>query len=107
MNRRLDLFALGVSMIRIALLLCVALPPWLLLISGSSVWSLFWRPSDDVLLGTSKLEWRQVRNVLRWLEGRRDVVLSLETWPEPDTDMDECLTRYRDAKHNEICVISS
>ncbi|ETI38638.1 hypothetical protein F441_15531 [Phytophthora nicotianae CJ01A1] len=91
-------------------LLCVAILPWLLLISGSSVWSLL---GGDVSLGASKLsassafEWRQLRDVLRWWEGRRELALSLETWPEPEGDVDECLTRYQDAKHNEICVISS
>ncbi|KAG3173775.1 hypothetical protein PI126_g681 [Phytophthora idaei] len=118
MNRRPDLrVQLYQLMIRIVLLLCVAILPWLLLICGSPVWSLFgseakspWRPSGGAALETSKLsesstfEWL---SVLRWWERRRELALSLETWPEPEMDMDECLTRYRDAKHNEICVISS
>ncbi|KAK1944610.1 hypothetical protein P3T76_004522 [Phytophthora citrophthora] len=69
-------------MIRFVLLLFVAVLPWLLLCETPS-------------------EWKS----LSWWKGRQ-LAISLDTWPEPDIDTDECMTRYRDAKHNEICVIS-
>ncbi|KAL3660052.1 hypothetical protein V7S43_014974 [Phytophthora oleae] len=71
-------------MIRFVLLLFVAILPWLLLYETPSEW----------------------RPLLNWWKGRQELAFGLDTWPEPDIDTDECLTRYRDAKHNEICVIS-
>lgn len=71
-------------MIRFVLLLFVAVLPWLLLCEIPS----------------------EVKSLLSWWKGRQELAFSLETWPEPDIDTDECMTRYRDAKYNEICVIS-
>ncbi|EGZ06004.1 hypothetical protein PHYSODRAFT_307660 [Phytophthora sojae] len=106
-------------MIRIVWVLVATMPWLLLLLSGPPLWpsseheaksSWSWRTLDvsfgsvSMLNGVATFEWRQL---LRWWSGRRELALTLDTWPEPEIDMDECVTHYRDAKHNEVCVISS
>ncbi|KAE8883452.1 hypothetical protein PF005_g69 [Phytophthora fragariae] len=104
-------------MIRVVLVVFVAIMPWVLLLLGPSPWSpsenearSSWRTMDvplvsvSMLNGVATFEWRKL---LRWWNGRRELALTLDTWPEPEIDMDECLARYRDSKHNEVCVISS
>ncbi|KAG6618796.1 uncharacterized protein IUM83_01430 [Phytophthora cinnamomi] len=95
-------------MIRVVLVF-VAIIPWVLLLSGLSLWSpsesearSSWQAGDalSMLNGAGTFEWQ-------WWKGSQELALTLDTWPEPEIDMDECLARYRDSKHNEICVISS
>jgi hypothetical protein len=92
-----------------AVLMCVAALPWLLLISGSSLrlpWGHEAKASVSAVSRLHDASTVELRAVLQWWNGRREPALTLETWPEPEIDMDECLAHYQDAKHGEVCVIS-
>ncbi|OWZ14623.1 hypothetical protein PHMEG_00011876 [Phytophthora megakarya] len=86
-------------MIRFVLVF-VAILPWLLLFSESSSKT----EGTSIVSMLSVFKWRELRDLL-W-EGRNEFDFTLDSWPETENE-DECLDHYRDAKHNDICVISS
>nr|P0CV32.1 RecName: Full=Secreted RxLR effector protein 89; Flags: Precursor [Plasmopara viticola] len=86
---------------------------WPCVFNSTAKWSLqhiesvtLERPRWSRVKKPSSSKWRHLRTILQWWQERRKQAHLLDTWQKQAMDMDECLTRYRDAKHDDICVIS-